>query len=110
MSFLYWTTAVVVAFLPFTATAQQSHPVGPADRNTAVPDVGYVSAFENYRAMSEEKAAPYQVWRAANEEVTGQELQGNHMAMPGMGVSRPETKTDAAPSDPHADHHKLQGK
>jgi len=32
------------------------------------------------------------------------------MSMPGMGATKPEPKPDAAPSDPHAVHHNMQGK
>jgi len=166
MSFSHWITVAVVAFLPLAATAQQSQQPGPADANATVPTVGYVSAFENYRATPEEKATPDQLWRAANEEITSQDMQGDHMAMPGMapsapgkpmsmpgmkqgeagnntsmpgmehgasenhmsmpgmgpaasgkpmsmpgmGGAKPEPKADAAPADPHAGHHNMQGK
>ena len=124
MSFSYWIAVATVAFLPLAATAQQFQQPSPSDANATVPAVGYVSAFDNYRAMPEEKTSPDQVWRAANQEITGQDMHGghiampgmgpadsgNHMSMPGMGATKPEPKTDAAPSDPHAGHHNMQGK
>lgn len=84
MSFSHWITVAVVAFLPLAATAQQSQLPGPADASATVPAIGYVSAFENYRATPVEKATPDQLWRAANEEITNQDMQGGHMAMPDM--------------------------
>ena len=152
MSFSHWITVAVVAVLPLAATAQQSRQPGPADANATVPAIGYVSAFENYRTTPTEKATPDQLWRAANEEITSQDMQGDHMAMPGMapsasgkpmsmpgmkqgeagnnmsmpgmgpaasgkpmsmpgmGGAKPEPKADAAPADPHAGHHNMQGK
>jgi hypothetical protein len=124
MSFSHWIAVAAVAFLPLAATAQQSQQLNPTDANATVPPVGYVSAFDNYRATPEEKTSPDQVWRTANEEVTSQDMHGGHaampgmgpatsgkpMSMPGMGATKPEPKTDAAPSDPHAGHHNMQGK
>lgn len=124
MSFSYWITVAAVAFLPLAATAQQFQLPSPSDANATVPAVGYVSAFDNYRAMPEEKTSPDQVWRAANQELTGQDTHGgpiampgmgsgdsgNHMSMSGMGATKPEPKTDAATSGPHAGHPNMQGK
>ena len=138
MPFSHWITVAAVAFLPLAATAQQSQQPSPTNANANVPAVGYVSAFENYRPTPDEKATPDQVWRAANEEITSQDMHGdngampgmgpaasgklmpmpgmeqgtsgNHMSMPGMGTAKPEPKAGAAPSDPHAGHHNMQGK
>jgi hypothetical protein len=124
MSCSHWISVAVVAFVPLAATAQQSQQANPADANAKVPSPGYVSTFENYRTLPDEKATPDQIWRAANKELTSQDMHGGHMAMPGMepaasqnsmskpgmGTSKPEPKTDAAPSDPHAGHHNMQGK
>ena len=138
MSFSHWISVALVAFLPLAATAQQSQQPSPADANATVPAIGYVSAFESYRATPSEKATPDQLWRAANEEITNQDMDGghvampgtapassgshtsmpgmqhgkpgSHMSMPGMEATKPQPKTDAAPSDPHAGHHNMQGK
>ncbi len=124
MSFSHWIAVAAVAFLPLAATAQQSQQLNPTDANATVPPVGYVSAFDNYRATPEEKTSPDRLWRTANEEVTSQDMHGRHaampgmgpatsgksMSMPGMGSAKPEPKTDAAPSDPHAGHQNMQGK
>jgi len=85
MSFSHWITVAVVAFLPLIATAQQSQQPSPTDPTATVPPVGYVSAFDNYRATPEQKTSPDQVWRTANEEITSQDMHGGHAAMPGMG-------------------------
>lgn len=138
MSFPHWIAVTAVSFLPLAATAQQLQQPSPTDANANVPAVGYVSAFENYRTTPDEKATPDQVWRAANEEVTSQDMQGEHMSMPNMGpaasgklmsmpgmeqrssedhmsmpgmrTAKPEPKAGVAPSDPHAGHHNMQGK
>ena len=129
MSFSHWISVAVVAFMPLAATAQQPQLANPAEANGPVPAIGYVSAFENYRTTPTEKDSPDQVWRAANEEIAGQDMHGgpmampgmesaaseNHMAMPGMGAAKPETKadapkTDTPTADPHAGHHNMQGK
>ena len=96
MSFPYWISVAVVAFMPLAATAQQSQQANPADANATVPAVGYVSAFENYRATPNETATPDQLWRAANEEITSQDMDGGHGAMPGMA-----TGSGPAPSGNH---------
>lgn len=124
MSFPHWITVAAVVCLPLTATAQQSQQPSPFDANATVPAVGYVSAFDNYRATPEEKTSPDQVWRTANQEVTSQDMHGGHavmpsvgpadsvkpMSMPGIGATKPEPKTTAAPTDPHAGHNNMQGK
>jgi len=110
MSFPHRAAVAVLAFLPLAASAQQLQQPGPADANATVPATGYVSAFENYRTTPDEKATPDQLWRAANEEITSADMHSGHMAMPGMGTARPALKSDAAPSDPHAGHHTMQGK
>ena len=138
MPFSHWISVAVLAFLPLAATAQQSQQPSPADANVTVPAIGYVSAFENYRTTPAEKATPDQLWRAANEEIAGQDMDGghvampgtapanseshasmpgmqygrpeSHMSMPGMEAAKPKPKTDAVPSDPHAGHHNMQGK
>ncbi len=124
MTFSYWITVAAMAFMPLAATAQQSQQPSPTDANATVPPVGYVSAFDNYRTTPEEKSSPDQVWRTANEEITSQDMHGGHaamssmvpaasgkpMSMPGMRTTKPEPKTDAAPSDPHAGHPNMQGK
>ena len=110
MSFAHWIAVAAVASLPLAATAQVSRQAGPTDANATVPPIGYVSAFDTYRAAPDEKTTPDQVWRTANEEITRQAMHGGHAAMPGMVATRPEPKTDAAQSDPHAGHHTMQGK
>ena len=124
MSLSHWITVAAVTFLPLAATAQQLQQPIPSDANATVPAVGYVSAFDNYRATPEEKTSPDQVWRTANEEITSQDMHGGHaampgmgpaasgkpMSMPGMGATKPKPKTDATQSDPHAGHNNMQGK
>lgn len=123
MSFSHRITVAVLAFLPLAATAQQPQQANPADAYVTVPAIGYVSAFENYRATPDEKTSPDQVWRAANEEIASKDAHGGHtdmpgmtpaasgnpMSMPGMGTTKPEPKADAAPSDPHAGHQNMPG-
>lgn len=124
MSFSHWITVAAVVFLPLAATAHQSHQPSPTDANATVPPVGYVSAFDNYRATLEEKTSPDQVWRTANEEIMSQDMHSGHATIPGigpaasgkpmsmsaMGTTKYEPKTDTAPSDPHAGYRNMQGK
>lgn len=88
MSYPSWPKAAVLAL---AAIARQAYPADPTDANAPIAPSAYVSAYANYRAPSDEKATPDQVWRAANEAVREQ---------------------DTAPpkADPHAGHHTMQGK
>jgi len=112
MSIPHWLAVAAVAVLPLTACAQESRQPGPTDANATVPPVGYVSAFDTYRAGPEEKTTPDQVWRGAYVAMpgTGPAAPGKPMSMPGMVATPSEPKTDAVPSDPHAGHHTMQGK
>lgn len=115
MSVSHSILVAVVAVLPLAATAQQSRPADPANANATVSATGYVSAFANYRATPAENATPDQLWRAANEEITSQDMHGGHMGMPGMGPAKTETKADTPKAntptaDPHAGHRNMQGK
>ena len=123
MSFSHRITVAVLAFLPLAATAQQPQQANPADANAPVPVTSYVSVFKNYITTPAETASPDQVWRAANEEITSQDMHGDHMgmprmgpaasgnqmSMPGMGAAKPQAKPDAVPSDPHAGHCNMPG-
>jgi hypothetical protein len=121
MFFPHWLTIAALALPPLAAIAQQAPE--PADANAWTPALGYVSAFENYRSATEEKASPDKGWRAANEEVQSEGRHSGHAMDPGSSPGSSAPKVNAAPAQqdeqrvvpktaPHAGHagHNNQGK
>ena len=113
MSFSFWPKAAVLALLPVAAIAQQGQATGPADANAPVPALGYVSAFTNYRILTDKPASPDALWRAANEEVGRNDPHVGHGAMPVMKAQPAAPQSSSVQPDPHGNHgvdHDMQGK
>lgn len=71
--------ACAAFWLPHAA-AQQSAPQGPADPGVAVIAPQYLSAFDGYKPLRDEKLRP---WREVNDEVA---RAGGHIGIFGGGA------------------------
>jgi hypothetical protein len=108
MSIAYYLSIVVLTAAPMIVVAQTQSPVDPAEVAAAVMPQEYKSAFQDYRPMVDAGEAPWQNWRAANDEVG--RIGGHAGYMPSAQDADANT---AAPKDvsaewlpytPHSEH------
>ena len=110
---------VAVAALPLAASAAAPAPAPtaatPQDAQAPVPASPYRSAFDGYRAATEDDATPDQAWRALNQKVgdagghmgmmkmDGHKMDGHKMEGHKMPMEKSGPKPDAKPAPQH--HH-----
>jgi hypothetical protein len=110
MSFFRWIAVAMLGALPLVAIAGPQTPPDPMDARASGTPFTYASAFESYRAASEEQASPDKHWRAVNDLVgklgghSGHTGQGNHDAGPAT-TSGPDAASSMPVRPDHGVHH-----
>ena len=70
MSTKQWLAVAALALLPIAASAQQEQArYNPSDANAPVKSAPYESAFNGFRAASDNQESADKVWRTPNDEM-----------------------------------------